>query len=228
MDEESIVLQTPKSPPHHRHWLWPPIETIVGRSLHSLPTGLIKTPWIGVRAFVLYLSLGLARRFGAIAEVSTKAMPYVRPELHKLQWTTLYSNPNRWEGFTKPGAESSNSIVTQRVLIRNLISETWVGRIRPTQTRFKFPTVWFRWVLNSSSVKSSETFNKLLRCLMTSKQPSHACQKSSVSNQTHVEWVPSNSQFSNFSWNSMFGPYICRKCLRACPGNYKCSPGTGT
>ena len=136
--------------------------------------------------------------------------------------------PNRWEGFTKPGAESSNSIVTQRVLIRNLISETWEGRIRPTQTRFKFPTVWFRWVLNSSSVKSSETFNKLLRCLMTSKQPSHACQKSSVSNQTHVEWVPSNSQFSNFSWNSMFGPYICRKCLRACPGNYNGSPGSGT
>ena len=124
----------------------------------------------------------------------------------------------RREGSVKPGAESSNSIVTQRVLIRNLISETWVGRIRPTQTRFKFPTVWFRWVLNSSSVKSSETFNKLLRCLMTSKQPSHACQKSSVSNQTHVEWVPSNSQFSNFRWNSMFGPYICRKCLRACPG----------
>ena len=89
---ESIDQQTPKSPPHHRHWFWPPIETIVGRSLHSLPTGLIKTPWIGVRAFVLYLSLGLARRFGAIAEVVTKAMPYVRPEVHKLQRTALYSN----------------------------------------------------------------------------------------------------------------------------------------
>ena len=52
---------------------------VVGRSLHSLPTGLIKTPWIGAQAFVFDLLLGLARRFGASAKVCTKAMPYVRP-----------------------------------------------------------------------------------------------------------------------------------------------------
>ena len=156
MDEESIVLQTPKSPPHHRHWLWPPIETIVGRSLHSLPTGLIKTPWIGVRAFVLYLSLGLARRFGAIAEVFTKAMPYVRPEVHKLQRTALYSNQTGERG-------SRNQVLrVQTVLLpRGYEYGTSEVRVEADESAWltlasSFQQSDRRWMLNSSRVKCSE------------------------------------------------------------------------
>ena len=114
--------------------------------------------------------------------------------------------PNRWEGFTKPGAESSNSIVTQRVWIRNLRSESWSRRIRLTQSRFKFPTVWLEVDAELQPCEVQWTFNKLLRCIMTSKQPSHAYEKSSIGSQTHVEWVASTHHHWNFSWNSMFGP----------------------
>ena len=51
----------------------------VGRSLHSLPTGLIRPLWTGAEAFVFVFSLGLVRRYGAEAKAFAKAMPYVHP-----------------------------------------------------------------------------------------------------------------------------------------------------